>query len=153
LQARVASGSEIDIPPRKTVWKLERHTVAKHVILRAYLNAWLPIMGIHCNGRLTLVDAFCCPGIYEDGEPGSRIVMLNAYLEHRLKDRIEAELIYLFIFVSGAGERSRDPRRTPVTLSRLWLRPELYGRAGTALSAAPCSCAASWLGDAPNWRR
>jgi three-Cys-motif partner protein len=80
-----------------TVWKLERHTAAKHAILRAYLNAWLPIMGLRYNERLVLVDAFCGPGVYEDGEPGSPIIMLNAFLEHNLRDRINAELVYLFI--------------------------------------------------------
>jgi three-Cys-motif partner protein len=85
--------------PKKlsTVWKLERHTAAKHAILRAYLNAWLPIMGLHYNSRLVLVDGFCGPGVYQDGEPGSPIIMLNAFLEHRLRDRIKAELVYLFI--------------------------------------------------------
>jgi three-Cys-motif partner protein len=83
--------------PKATIWKLERHTLAKHTILRAYLNAWLPIMGMHYNERLVLVDAFCGPGIYEGGEPGSPIIMLNAFLEHRLRNRITAELVYLFI--------------------------------------------------------
>src|SRR4051794_33705081 len=80
-----------------TIWELERHTAAKHAILRAYLNAWLPIMGMHYNSRLVLVDGFSGPGIYQNGEPGSPIIMLNAFLEHSLKDRIKAELVYLFI--------------------------------------------------------
>src|SRR2546430_3385198 len=94
--------------PKKltTVWTLERHTDAKHAILRAYLNAWLPIMGIRYNERLVLVDGFCGPGVYEDGEPGSPIVMLNAFLEHTLHDRIKAELVYLFI--------DEDPARTAI---------------------------------------
>lgn len=80
-----------------TIWELERHTTAKHAILRAYLNAWLPIMGMHYNSRLVLVDGFSGPGVYQNGEPGSPIIMLNAFLEHSLRDRIKAELVYLFI--------------------------------------------------------
>jgi three-Cys-motif partner protein len=56
--------------------------LAKHTILRAYLNAWRVIMGIRYKGRLVLVDAFARPGISEDGEPGSPIIMFNAFLEH-----------------------------------------------------------------------
>lgn len=83
--------------PLATVWKLERHTAAKHQVLRKYLEAWLPIMGMGINSRLVLVDGFCGPGIYEGGEPGSPIIMLNAFLKHKLRERISAELVYLFI--------------------------------------------------------
>lgn len=75
--------------PRETVWTLEDHTLAKHRILRGYLEAWLPIMGSWCP-RLVLVDGFAGPGIYKKGEPGSPIVMLNAYLKHTARDRIRA---------------------------------------------------------------
>lgn len=82
--------------PEETVWELEAHTAAKHRILRFYLDAWLPIMG-SWSPKLVLVDGFAGPGIYKDGEPGSPILMLNAYLEHAHRDKIRSELIYAFI--------------------------------------------------------
>jgi three-Cys-motif partner protein len=84
------------MPPKKTVWKLDRHSAAKHYLLRRYLQAWLPIMS-SWQGRLVLIDGFAGPGIYEDGQPGSPIIMLNAFLDHEARDRIDAELIYVFI--------------------------------------------------------
>jgi three-Cys-motif partner protein len=82
--------------PTTTVWPIEEHTKAKHRILRGYLNAWLPIMASH-HGRLIYVDGFAGPGIYEGGEPGSPILALQAYLEHAHREKITAELIYVFI--------------------------------------------------------
>ena len=82
--------------PTPTVWTMEPHTAAKHRILQNYLYAWLPIMSKY-NGRLVYVDGFAGPGVYEDGEPGSPIIALNAYLDHAYRDRIDAELVYVFI--------------------------------------------------------
>jgi three-Cys-motif partner protein len=84
------------VPPRKTVWKLDRHSAAKHYLLRRYLQAWLPIMS-SWQGRLVLIDGFAGPGIYEDGQPGSPIIMLKAFLDHNARDRIDAQLVYVFI--------------------------------------------------------
>ena len=82
--------------PKDTLWKLEEHSKAKHVILRSYLSAWLPIMSKY-NGRLVLVDGFAGPGRYLSGEDGSPLVMLKTFLEHDYRDKIDAELVYLFI--------------------------------------------------------
>ena len=82
------------MPPKETVWKLDRHSAAKHFILRRYLQAWLPIMGSPRagNGRLVLIDGFAGPGIYKGDEPGSPIIMLQAYLEHAAREQITSEL-------------------------------------------------------------
>jgi hypothetical protein len=37
------------------------------------------------------------PGVYADGEPGSPIIALKSFLEHRYREKITAELIYIFI--------------------------------------------------------
>lgn len=58
-------------PPRATHWALEPHTQAKHLILRRYLEAWLPIMATH-NGRIVFVDGFAGPGRYVGREEGRR---------------------------------------------------------------------------------
>lgn len=89
------------------LWPLEDHTRAKHRVLRAYLDAWIPIMGQQAlkvltfggrEPRLLLVDGFAGPGRYEDGEPGSPLIMLDALIEHKALPRLAAvQFIYLFI--------------------------------------------------------
>ena len=34
--------------PRTVTWPAKEHTLAKHKILRAYLEAWIPIMSKGC---------------------------------------------------------------------------------------------------------
>lgn len=66
------------------LWPLKRHTVAKHQILRWYLDAWLAILGsgTYAKHHLVLIDGFAGPGRYRGGEKGSPLIMLDAYLEH-----------------------------------------------------------------------
>ena len=49
------------VKPRTVTWPANEHTLAKHRILRAYLEAWIPIMS-KGNRRLLLVDGFAGPG-------------------------------------------------------------------------------------------
>lgn len=81
-------------PGSKALWKLEPHTVGKHLVLRAYLNAWLPIMG-STNNRVLLIDGFSGPGQYAGGEEGSPQIALRALVEHSAT--IKAEVVYWFI--------------------------------------------------------
>ncbi len=83
-------------PPKDTVWKLEPHTIGKHLVLRAYLNAWIPILS-KWNQRILFIDAFAGPGVYEKGEDGSPVIALKALIEHPFKNKITAEIIFLFI--------------------------------------------------------
>lgn len=71
------------MPPRTTLWKLDAHTAAKHGLVRRYLNAWLPIMARSGAESVLVVDGFAGPGRYEGGEPGSPLVILDAYMNHR----------------------------------------------------------------------
>ncbi len=80
----------------KTVWALDPHTAAKHVILRKYLNAWLPKL-TRFNGRVIICDGFAGPGIYSEGEEGSPIIALRAFLDHSYRDQMNAEIKYIFI--------------------------------------------------------
>jgi three-Cys-motif partner protein len=84
------------MPEREVVWEIDPHTLAKHRILEGYLQAWLPIMSTW-NDRLVIIDGFAGPGVYKGGEPGSPIIELQAFLEHDYKERITAELVYVFI--------------------------------------------------------
>lgn len=79
---------------RTTVWPLDPHTAAKHAILRRYLDAWIPIMSRY-NGRVLYIDGFAGPGIYENGEPGSPIIALDAALGQA--QHIRGEMLFLFI--------------------------------------------------------
>lgn len=79
-----------------TVWAREPHTEAKHIILRKYLDAWLPILTKY-NERVIFCDGFAGPGAYSGGEEGSPIIALKAFLEHSYRPSISAEIQYLFI--------------------------------------------------------
>lgn len=86
---------------KSPLWKLEPHTLGKHLVLRRYRDAWFPIMG-SWNGRILFIDGFAGPGEYEDGEEGSPIIALKSLLEHRSKGMVTAEVGFLFI------ERDKD---------------------------------------------
>ena len=83
-------------PTESTLWTLEKPTRAKHRLLRRYLEAWLPIMS-RWERRLVLLEGFAGPGRYADGEMGSPLIMLDAFLAHRSRHQIDAELVYFFI--------------------------------------------------------
>jgi three-Cys-motif partner protein len=71
-----------------TVWPAEDHTLAKHAILKRYLQAWFPILSHQSaivrspTQQILYIDGFAGPGEYEGGELGSPILALQAALEH-----------------------------------------------------------------------
>ena len=82
--------------PNTTIWRLEPHTRGKHLVLRNYLDAWLPIRSKR-NSRILFIDGFSGPGEYLDGEEGSPLIALRALYEHRAKGRITSEIRFIFI--------------------------------------------------------
>jgi len=82
------------MPPRSTLWALENHTRGKHLVLKNYLDAWLPIMRTH-NDRVLFIDAFAGPGEYIGREPGSPVIALRALIEHNA--RMNGDIRYIFI--------------------------------------------------------
>ena len=82
-----------------TVWSLGEHTLAKHELLRRYLDAWFPIMASSNNsGRLVFIDGFAGPGIYSNGEPGSPLIALHALTFHQAFERFgQTEFVFKFI--------------------------------------------------------
>ena len=81
-----------------TIWTAEPHTLAKHGILRTYLEAWVAILSKSPFAtELLYVDGFAGPGEYRKGEPGSPIVALNSVLDHsrELPKRIRLRFIEL----------------------------------------------------------
>lgn len=95
--------------PDETVWPLHPHTLGKHLVLRGYLDAWLPIMA-SWNGRILFIDGFAGPGEYSAGEPGSPVIALNALIEHSADQLMKGEIG--FIFIEADGGRVDRLRRT-----------------------------------------
>lgn len=71
-----------------TVWEADPHTLAKHAILRGYLQAWMPILAHQSQqvgrGRreILFVDGFAGPGEYAGGQEGSPVIAIKAALRH-----------------------------------------------------------------------
>lgn len=83
------------MPISDTLWELEPHTGAKHIILRRYLGAWFGIMGRN-NSKIIYLDGFCGPGRYKNGEDGSPILALKIAKEHQLKNNLH-EVTFVFV--------------------------------------------------------
>lgn len=64
-----------------TIWALEPHTLAKHIILKNYLRAWFPIMG-SANSRILFIDGYAGPGVYNKGEDGSPIIVIKEAMNY-----------------------------------------------------------------------
>lgn len=86
-----------------TLWKLAPHTQAKHKILDAYLDGWIPILS-RWHGRVVFVDGFAGPGQYSEGEWGSPLIALDAAATHRA-DLSSCNL--QFVFVEERKDRAK----------------------------------------------
>ncbi len=89
--------------PKTILWEADEHTLAKHKILRGYLDAWFPIMS-RWEKRLLLIDGFAGPGRYLGGEEGSPLLMLKALLDHRESVRLRGTS-FSFLFVEQDADR------------------------------------------------
>ncbi|MEK4479578.1 three-Cys-motif partner protein TcmP [Paenibacillus sp. FSL R5-0876] len=69
------------VKPKTTLWDIDPHTIAKHIILRNYLRAWFPIMGKY-NEKLVFLDGYSGPGEYNNGELGSPVIALTEALDY-----------------------------------------------------------------------
>lgn len=82
--------------PRTTHWPLDPHTLGKHRVLRAYLNAWFPILG-QSGHALLFIDGFSGPGRYVGGEDGSPLIALKAFRDLPSVHRIPGPIRFFFI--------------------------------------------------------
>ena len=80
--------------PDDTLWEAPPHTLAKHAILRAYLQAWFPILASR-NQRIVYYDGFAGPGRYLGGEEGSPLIALSVARDHRA--HLDAEIRFSFV--------------------------------------------------------
>lgn len=106
--------------PSETVWEMQEQTVAKHLVLKYYLDGWLPILG-SWQGRLVYIDGFAGPGEYVDGDLGSPLIALDCVRRHKASGRLGGvEVVLLFIeskpdraaHLRNRLERERRPDRT-----------------------------------------
>ena len=84
--------------PRATLWDFDPHTIAKHKILKKYIEAWAPILIQSSNGRIVYVDGFAGPG--EDSKkqyPGSPLIAIDSIANHRLRSNFNSEIVLWFI--------------------------------------------------------
>lgn len=82
---------------------IERHTAAKHLILKRYLDAWFPILG-SAHKRISYVDGFAGPGEYEGGDQGSPIIAIESASAHFQKGTLSPSVEVDFFFI----ERDED---------------------------------------------
>ena len=103
--------------PRTTTWAMEKHTRAKHELLRSYLKAWFPIHTIQGrHERVIFLDGFAGPGIYDGGDPGSPIIALEVLITHNSFPRL-AGTTFEFVLV----EKERDRlERLEAEIARFW---------------------------------
>jgi three-Cys-motif partner protein len=101
--------------PQDVRWERLRHTEAKHKILGDYLDAWIPILAQKPGiTELVFIDGFAGPGRYSGGEPGSPLLMLDAYLRRGDRSRWGVTAHYFFI--------EEDPKRAEALRGELGKR-------------------------------
>jgi three-Cys-motif partner protein len=115
--------------PRPTRWPIDPHTQAKHLILRRYLEAWLPIMA-RWNGRIHFLDGFAGPGRYEGGEEGSPLIAVRTLLDHpHFREPRPTSREVLFTFVEQRPDRAEALRRELSALQTpTWVRISVIER-------------------------
>lgn len=82
--------------PRTTHWPLDPHTLGKHRVLKAYLDAWFPILG-QAGHAMLFIDGFAGPGSYQGGEDGSPIIALKSFAALPSVHRIPGPVRFFFI--------------------------------------------------------
>ncbi len=96
---------------KEKVWPKDLHTDAKHVILRKYLDVWIPKLA-STGSNLVYIDGFAGPGEYENEETGelekgSPIIALDALNNQVISFKGEME----FYFIEEDEGRCENLRR------------------------------------------
>lgn len=91
------------------VWSKDPHTDAKHVILRKYLDVWIPKLA-SSGSNLNYIDGFAGPGEYVndsgDVEEGSPIIALEALKNQRVPVKNMN-----FLFIEENNDRCENLKR------------------------------------------
>jgi three-Cys-motif partner protein len=103
-----------DSDPKK--WTYHTQTEKKHNILKAYLDAWYPILG-SWNDRLVVVDGFAGRATYQPRRDmagndcqGSPLIMLESLLNHRMfkNETLPHCKKFLFLFIEPNEDNHRS---------------------------------------------
>jgi three-Cys-motif partner protein len=83
-----------------TLWEAGPHTTAKLSILKAYLQAWMPILSRRVASKphgheVVYIDAFAGPGEDRKGKPGSPLVAIDAAREHEQEFPIPIRMFFI----------------------------------------------------------
>lgn len=108
--------------PSETLWDYEEHTQAKHKLLVGYLHAWFPIMA-SATRAINVIDGFAGPGRYGTGEPGSPLLMIDAFVNHGKRSPAMDEVQVYYDFIEERRDRAEYLRDE---LSRLTLPPNVH---------------------------
>jgi three-Cys-motif partner protein len=113
-----------------TIWKIDPHTQAKHIILKKYLDAWLPIM-TRWNGRVLYIDGFAGPGKYQHDEDGSPIIALKSAINHRAD--LKAEIVFLFVEADKERYQHLDRIIKATSLPKNFKTQTIHGKFDTTV--------------------
>jgi len=114
-----------------TIWKIDPHTQAKHIILKKYLDAWLPIM-TRWNGRVLYIDGFAGPGKYQGDEDGSPIIALKSAINHRAE--LKSEIVFLFVEADKERYQHLNQIIKGMSLPKNFKAQAIHGKFDTAVA-------------------
>jgi three-Cys-motif partner protein len=72
------------------------HHAAKHKLIREYANVWLPKLGFKYP-QTVIIDGYASCGRYRGNQPGSPLILLQAYLGRGDRDKFQAPPHFIFI--------------------------------------------------------
>lgn len=67
--------------PKSVIWQRDPHTAEKHKLLRAYLNAWWPVLFQGGYRGATYAEGFAGPGEYHGDRDGSPVIAVRSLLD------------------------------------------------------------------------
>lgn len=103
----------------------------KHDLIRCYLNGWYPKLGFWA-GRVLYVDTHAGRGKYKTGDPGSPVIALRTFLDHRSREALLAKSEFNFLFIERAPENLTALRGELARLNPLPKRIEVETSEGDA---------------------
>jgi three-Cys-motif partner protein len=98
--SELASQIEPTLLPTETLPAYHAHHRAKHELLRRYMDVWLPKLGF-TYAQVALIDGFASAGRYRDGQRGSPLIMLDAYVGRSAADRARFKHQPHFVFIES----------------------------------------------------
>jgi three-Cys-motif partner protein len=117
------------------IWECKPHTVAKHRILKRYLEAWYPILMQSRWASVTYAEGFAGSGTYTNGERGSPVVAAEVFLRRR--QFLDDGKRLTMVLVEKDGQRLDNLRREMArALSRYGTLPPTL-----AITYQPGECA------------